>query len=121
MNDSTGPRLVLAPINTLHVAGLVVTKDIARQLDELDFHAWENFQPLGRINLGAGSGEIEVLGTDRTSGQLVRMRHLVRPLWAPVYDEQHQIGPSAGDGKDDLRAVLTERYSKLPLIILPKG
>jgi hypothetical protein len=118
---------VQASINVLTIDGLTVTKDIAKQLDELRFEQRDRFEAHGRVRTGRDYGDpgIELLGRDRNTGALVRMWHITKPMWVRHFDLQANRGageylPAIGDGLQDIRDALTETYNRLPLIVLPK-
>jgi hypothetical protein len=123
---SANQNTVQASINTLQIDGLTITKDIAKQLDELRFEDRARFEPQGRVRTGRdyGNAGIELLGRDTITGALVLMWHSTNPRWAPIYDRSGTAGftatPSPGDGLDHVRRALTDKYNSLPLIVLPK-
>ncbi|GAA1276908.1 hypothetical protein [Arthrobacter pascens] len=110
-----------ASLNTLTIEGVLITKDIAKQLDELRFEHRDRFQAIGRIRSGIDHGNpgIELIGKDNATGALVRMWHLTKPLWTPRYQDNKFLPPE-GDGLDDVRQTLTDAYNRLQLIVLPK-
>jgi hypothetical protein len=118
---TTEPNTAQASLNTLTIEGVLITKDIAKQLDELRFEDRERFQAIGRIRSGIDHGNpgIELIGKDNATGALVRMWHVTKPLWTPRYKD-HKFLPPKGDGLDDVRDALSESYARLPLIVLPK-
>lgn len=113
-------------ITMLQIDGIQITKDMAKQLDELRFEHWENFEPFGRIRTGSWRGNpgIELIGRDKTNGALVRMWHETHPLWVNSVTVVGEDGITRRlpitDGKDETRNWLNDSYAKLPLIILPK-
>ncbi|AOT04937.1 hypothetical protein [Arthrobacter sp. U41] len=122
-NPSTVQALQIDGLNTLQIGGLTITKDIAKQLDQLhSMHDHTRFEPLGRVRTGQGFEGMEVLGRDTATGALVIMRHTPNPRWVTeAYDDAGKTRyRTANDGKDELRNALTNAYSQLPLIVLPK-
>jgi hypothetical protein len=125
---STNLNPIQAGITTLQIDGVTITKDIARQLDELSFDDWENFEPLGRVRTGIAysSSGIELLGRKKQTGALVRMWHVTGVSRIGM----KYIMTTTADGRirmqeptlprDDLRDTLTHEYGKLPLIALLK-
>ncbi|MGO4143454.1 hypothetical protein AB4Y77_00065 [Paenarthrobacter sp. YAF11_1] len=109
---TTELNTIQASVTTLTIDGLTITKDIAKQLDQLHFEDWERFEGIGRIHPGIDHGNdgIELLGKDTSTGALVRMWHVTKPGWVGGYN----------DGQDGIRASLAAEYSRLPLIVLPK-
>jgi hypothetical protein len=124
---TTNLKTLQASITTLTIDGITITRDIARQLDELRYPDWEKFEPLGRVRTGMKYFDegIELLGRYKETGALVRMWHLVRRTTKYEY-----VPRTTPDGRihmdpvplppDDLRDTLTDEYSRLPLIVLPK-
>lgn len=122
-SEATAVHEFLASVNTLIIDGLTITKDIAKQLDELRFEDRDRFEPHGRIRSGLSKGNpgIELIGRDKITGALVRMFHQTKVIWTPGYDRAtNKFLPPEGDGLDDVRNALTDEYNKLPLIVLPK-
>ncbi|MBT2555836.1 hypothetical protein [Arthrobacter sp. ISL-5] len=72
------PDTFHASITVLTIDGMMITKDVAKQLDELRFDDWENFEPIGRVRTGISyvNEGIELLGRHKETGALVRMWHV---------------------------------------------
>lgn len=109
----TVTTLTVDGITTLATDGITVTKDIARQLDQLGADDWQSFDPLGRVRTGTAHSYpgIELIGTDTITGALVRMFHTMPIPFRSSGDLEED-----GDRED----ALTRKYEALPLIVLPR-
>lgn len=124
---TTNLKTLQASITTLTIDGIIITRDMARQLDELRFEDWEKFEPIGRVRTGKKYFDegIEILGRHNETGALVRMWHIVGRSIKYGY-----VARTTPDGRihtdpvplppNELRDTLTDEYSRLPLIVLPK-
>ena len=123
---STNLNPIQVGITTLTIDGITITRDIAKQLDELRFEDWENFEPIGRVRTGISYFDegIELLGRHKETGALVRMYHIEetrRVLHTHADGRISYEKPAPETPQDHLRETLAQEYGKLPLLVLPKA
>jgi hypothetical protein len=107
------PHLIGGAISTISIGDHTITMDIARQLDVWSHDRAADFQALARINTCTEewSRGVELIGTDKRTGALVRLFIRTEPLLRLVGD------PGPFTENEELAA----SFADYPKAVLPEG